>query len=775
MPTPEDRRRKVAILGGGAAGLAAAHELTRTRELREAFEVTVHQHGWRLGGKGASGRNRADHDRIEEHGLHIWFGFYENAFGLLGHCYDELRRQGRSKRFPTCADAFLPCARLGLAEEAAGGWRTHSFPLPSAPGGNGLLRWFPAYLLRLLAGVAEDLLGLEPGQAPDSEIGLAYGALLDAAARAEAVAAEAPTPQRGMGLGERLAGLLGRGVGKDGLLAVAEEARVAEDAFATAAAGSRDAAGTLLLISRLAGFAKSVIAILAVRVIPRVGRDPAPFDHLNALELRDALRGARRDGSPLDCPRRLRNHLRRLRRLRLLADEGVLEAPFVRVLYDLAFAYRDGDPGVPDVAAGVGLENLVNISFRHSGVLMHKMRAGMGDIVFAPLYRLLGERGGEGDAPRVRFEFFSAVERLDAPGGRVERIAVRRQAGLAEPEAPYRPLHDVNGLPCWPSAPLAEQLDGPSRIAVEGLHGEDGGDHPALAFEREVDPLGRGETDSLLDGEDFDDVVLAIPVGAHAEIAGPLGDGDQGGIRDAAFRQMAAAPTVATNACQVWLTETSAALGLLDGAAEGETTVLGNYRKPFDTYCDMTHLLAEESWPTARWLCGRRAPRSVAYFCGPMHEPPGDWREADREAGRRALGFLRAHQAEGEGRPFWQSSFGPELLFASRRLKGWDRLRAQYWRANSTGWERYAASHAGTMERRLRPDGRRPDGSAGMRVENLVLAGDWTHTAVNAGSVEAAVASGIEAARALIRRANARDGSRLPEPRIALPSWRRDS
>ena len=79
MP-PLTERTKVAVLGGGVGGMTAAFELTATPELRERFEVTVYQLGWRSGGKGASGRNAAIADRIEEHGLHVWFGFYDNAF-----------------------------------------------------------------------------------------------------------------------------------------------------------------------------------------------------------------------------------------------------------------------------------------------------------------------------------------------------------------------------------------------------------------------------------------------------------------------------------------------------------------------------------------------------------------------------------------------------------------------------------------------------------------------------------------------------------------------
>ena len=66
--------------------MAAAFELTRP-EHEGRFEVTIYQQGWRLGGKGASGRGASG--RIEEHGLHLWMGWYENAFRLMRECYTE--------------------------------------------------------------------------------------------------------------------------------------------------------------------------------------------------------------------------------------------------------------------------------------------------------------------------------------------------------------------------------------------------------------------------------------------------------------------------------------------------------------------------------------------------------------------------------------------------------------------------------------------------------------------------------------------------------------
>lgn len=53
---------RVAIIGGGCAGISTAFELSRP-EHRGKYEVTVYQAGWRLGGKGASGRGPGSQDR----------------------------------------------------------------------------------------------------------------------------------------------------------------------------------------------------------------------------------------------------------------------------------------------------------------------------------------------------------------------------------------------------------------------------------------------------------------------------------------------------------------------------------------------------------------------------------------------------------------------------------------------------------------------------------------------------------------------------------------
>src|SRR5262245_6713529 len=84
--TPARPPVRVAIVGGGCAGLAAAWHLSKSRK----FEVSVFEKSWRLGGKCASGRT--EDGRILEHGLHVWLGFYENAFRMIRECYQEVGR-----------------------------------------------------------------------------------------------------------------------------------------------------------------------------------------------------------------------------------------------------------------------------------------------------------------------------------------------------------------------------------------------------------------------------------------------------------------------------------------------------------------------------------------------------------------------------------------------------------------------------------------------------------------------------------------------------------
>ena len=141
----EPRRTKVVVLGGGQAALTAAFQLTDPANPRHReYDVTVYQIGWRLGGKGATGRNTDPgfHGRIEEHGFHNWFGFYDNSFRQIQDCYAEL---GRAPGTPlaTWQEAFIPGHEFVFIESFNGRtseWLVRAPPNDETPGvGRGFL------------------------------------------------------------------------------------------------------------------------------------------------------------------------------------------------------------------------------------------------------------------------------------------------------------------------------------------------------------------------------------------------------------------------------------------------------------------------------------------------------------------------------------------------------------------------------------------------------------------------------------------------------------
>ena len=157
--------RKIAILGGGMAGLSAAYQLTKTPELRQDNHVTVYQLGWRLGGKCASGRD--GQGRNLEHGLHVWFGCYENTFRLLRELYEAPQRPP-NPRLKTWRDAVKPqdYTPIGVLRDD-GTWDYWPLTWPTndgTPGDGGLLPTHGEMLETVLGWLAEFL--SRHGQAP---------------------------------------------------------------------------------------------------------------------------------------------------------------------------------------------------------------------------------------------------------------------------------------------------------------------------------------------------------------------------------------------------------------------------------------------------------------------------------------------------------------------------------------------------------------------------------------------------------------------------------
>ena len=119
------QKKKIAILGGGVGSMSTAFEITNKPGWSEEYDITIYQMGWRLGGKGASGRDRAFKDRICEHGLHVWEGFYENAFRLINAAYAEWVDKNYQPQplFKSGPEAFEVCNIGPIMDPSSGDWQ----------------------------------------------------------------------------------------------------------------------------------------------------------------------------------------------------------------------------------------------------------------------------------------------------------------------------------------------------------------------------------------------------------------------------------------------------------------------------------------------------------------------------------------------------------------------------------------------------------------------------------------------------------------------------
>jgi uncharacterized protein with NAD-binding domain and iron-sulfur cluster len=680
------------VLGGGAGAIAAAFELTATPELRARHQVTVYTPGWRLGGKCASGRNAAQHQRIEEHGLHVFFGFYDNAFDLVQRAYEELGRDP-SAPLATWQEAFSGCDDLVFFDQYEGRWNKQVLHFPTnhrVPGDGDRVHIGTAIhdAIDAVLGRFEDITGIDR----------------------EDVAPTHTASRNALG---------------DLVHDVVEDvARWVKDIF-SGAEHEVHREVVRLLADELHRLESGVDHMLAgafggVGKALRTARDLAwkfwVKDHLGDDELRfaftcldllgtmisgvvdDNLLG---DGFQKVNGEEFRAWLLRNGGLQFTVDNS----PVVRGLYDLTFAFEDGDPTRPNLAAGQSIEALVRIGCLYKGSITYKMMAGMGDTIFGPMYEVLSKRG-------VEFKMFHWVSKLTAAtdDDSIDAIEVISQV---DPSADYPFLVNVNGLPCWPSEPSWDHITDGQKLRDAGVD-----------LEQTANPLDRQPT-VLRRGTDFDQVVLGISIGGLKPICADLG-----GERNPRLQAMLDnINSVGTRAVQVWSGKSTADLGWTPTAS----SIASSYVEPLDTYCDMSQLIPREAFPPGEV-------NSIGYFCGPLTDSTDH--DADMAAVKRqAVDFLSSDAGVLWPRAVDRGDFEWDVLVDDQRGVGSARFDAQYWRANTQGTERYVTTQAGTVQYRLRPD------DSG--YTNLVLAGDWTRNGIDGGAVEAALASGRMASRAL--------------------------
>lgn len=683
---------RVVIIGGGIGALTAAYYLSDPA-LNGKYQISIHTMGWRLGGKGASGRNAAVHQRIEEHGLHIWFGCYHNALNLMSAAYKEMARP-QGAPLATMDEAFKPQSDLVLMERVEDEWRTWPIRFPELPATDDDVPTVLGFIKRQIFWLRGRV------EAHGGPAERAIDEMFDAF-------------EWGEGELERIASLFG---GQD---------TARRQSVVDLLQRSEACAGCLSddyheVKSQHIGPISDLLKLTA-RALWWVLKDNLPEDNIERrLWILTYLgitfvRGMIDDelyrrGFGAVEDEEFRAWLRRNSSMAGVADglpdRLAFESPNVQAFYDAAFCYLDGNNETPNVSATVALRCMLRVLLDYRGAFVYEMQAGMGDTVFTPFYEILKKRGVEINF----FERLTDVE-LAGAGGSIQRIEISRQVKLGRP---YQPLVTVKDLPCWPSEPLYHQIEDGSELQRSGAnleHWDSGWSDTGGSY-------------ALEKGRDFDWLVLGISYMVLPQVSAALA------VASTEWRKMIhGLNATATQAWQAWFVPNRAELGM-----QGPPAIIGAYVEPFSSLVDFSHLIPREDWPA-------NAVNFLAYDCGVMQTGPG----SDLKA---VFGRLRSFMTT-DAQPIWPDASERadpdhlrwDVLWAPAGVSGITRLEHQYWRANTDPTEQYVLSIAGTGGARLK--------AKPADFDNLVIAGEWTDTGLNISSVETATMSGMQAARAI--------------------------
>ncbi len=687
------KKKKIAILGGGMGGLSAADGLTATQELRDQYDVTVYQVGWRVGGQCGSGRSGPE-NRIEQNGTHYLFGCYDNTMEMAKRAYTELGDAG-AKDFGAYEESLLPRDLLALKQFYRGKWEMWAWPLPVNQAEPGVKTGFltpPEYFAMFLQWILNFILGANLGQLlrPASPFDTDRPWILRAIyAVLRPIIWVVAWILYSIGIAIfRITVDLLKLFGDPNFMIVAK-VLVGIRALNTLALGRLSK--RFLLFFKLYAF-MDFGCTLGIGLI----RDLVPSKGLSAIEEQE-FRGW------------LSSHG---------ASEETLYAPFIGMWYSSVAAFEDGDPLKPNLSAGVSVMAIFKAVLTYKGHFAYQMRSEMGDTIVGPIHDCLRARG-------VKFKFFHRVrDVVPGKGNEIEQIIIEQQVTLKSGDpASYQPFMRVNGFKAWPNDPLWDQIEQKPAVPAQNLE----------SFYTEW----RGETlPPLQRGKDFDAVVMAMPVASLPTYCSKLIK------RSDKWRDMTDNVTgVETQTMRVYFNSTLKEMGWML-----PTPILSNYALPFSTWEDNGHLVDVETWPKGE------EPKAIATLFGPLPAPNVSPPTTDTGYPAAQLNIATANVKifldENVG-SLWPKATTlalppgvdwDQLVDLSNGV-GAERISGQYIRANSGPLQRYTMAKAGTAQHRLAP--------GDSQFSNMVLAGDWTQNSFLIGSIEGAIMSGYQASRAL--------------------------
>ncbi|MDP4233248.1 MAG: NAD(P)-binding protein [Bacteroidota bacterium] len=770
----DKQKKKIAVLGAGMSALSAVHEMTNYDGWQDDYEITVYVRGWRVGGKTATGRGV--NMRIEEHGIHIMQGWYNNAFRLIQDVYAEREAKKLDPDCPiqTWKDAFIEDNGTLLMEYSPTEGRWINWPMvfpgnDAVPGdGPPLTVW--QLFDKALALALEAILG-SPYQTGEEawEKWILDLFFPPQSENIPALNADSPLPK----------------VSRGGNTTTVVASTVLSGSNTVAAGGvpSTRPHWWSGFVEKIEADYKHVEARVEVKMLshvhdlvkemaqhetgtPIVSATGVPhhetiiegLDHfiewllhgvkerlmednkirriVTMLEFMVVnMKGILKDvydpvTHELDFERIMKYDYREWIAMHG-ASQRVLAFPITRFMYTGIFQNEYGDDLTGGrVAAGTALR-LTTLAFGYKGAFVFKFRCGTGETLITPIYQVLKARG-------VKFKFFQRVHDIHhSDTGEIERITIADQVTLKNPGAGYDPLVPFKGFQCWPAEPLYDQIDPDQARAMQAKN---------VDLENSWSDWTDVKARVMTKGTDFDEVLLAIPVSALKSITTEIME------HDISWKEMIEnVKTTQTQSMQLWIKPNLSELGFdlnawgMRDDSEPNTVC---YQDAMYSWIDMSLIIDCEDWDASN------KPGFLVYFCGALRDeleiPDFSDHGFPLQELRRVQNSSEQWLIDNAG-IFWPNATLNEIPmgFDFRKLihpsnpnaSSYQRYFSQFFKANVDPSVRFTLSVPYTKQYRKKPD------ESGYK--NLFLAGDWTNYGANAGYIEGAATSGLLAGQAM--------------------------
>ncbi|MCH2032838.1 MAG: NAD(P)-binding protein [Tenacibaculum sp.] len=714
-------KKKVCVLGGGIAGLTAAYELTNELNWQDKYDITIYQMGWRCGGKATSGVGK--NGRIEEVGVHIFQGWYHNAFRMVKEVYHEINEKNIAPEnpFKSWQDAFIANPYTFNVEynEEQDKWKNWPmvFPNNNYEPGTELQTDFVTLFKEGLGIFFETLLGSPYQNNKNGKLKL-KSRLVNRLFFKSTNSTKKNTSNK-ESISYRFFNKF-----------LKWNFNMSEN-FILKLCRNKENFITKILVKCFKGFI-SFIQFLIKNIGKRANglRRTLLMLELGAVCLKGVFSEVyNSDNNEYEWDKINKYDFREWL-VKHGATNELLDFAIVRFIYYGTFGNVYGGNNVEEkgkIGADIGIKMITRIP-SYKGCFVYYLAAGTGGTFIAPLALVLKNRG-------VKFKYFHKVTNIKySDTDHIEEINFDIQVELKNKNLEYNPFVIQNGIHQWTSKPDYSQIEENQAQRIQENN---------IDLESNYSEWNEASKLTLTRGNGFDIAIVATSVKPLKHIAKEILKNNTKWTE--MVSNIATTPTLNV---QFWLNNNDEELGFNHGNWGMEKNQYANtviYEDYLYSWTSMTYIEKFEKWKNEK-------PRQISYWCGVWPE-----NLSNNLTYNESIEQLKEHTGDWMNQNmqwFWPKSIKNENfdynLLCSQKENTELKFHDQFFQLNVEPAKQYVLGRPGTNKFRMKPD------ETG--YQNLFFAGDWTDFGLNVGYMEGTVQSGILCANGIKKRFNNETG-----------------